>query len=319
MDFRWLCYAVMVSRTGSISMAAKALFTSQPNVSHALKRLEEELGFPLFLRTPNGVTPTEEGRRFLADVGPIVARFTEVENFYAEGASQSRRITVSAIDSDVFSHAFLRAFAPKDSERPTEDLREISFYETDMEHVLQDVKLGRSAAGLVHFPQVVARNMARLLEYEKLHYTRIGTECAYLLTREDNPFLPPEPDPTFSWLRQCVLVDYDKLFHDKMAFQLMELPWIQEHQFSRVFHLSDRATKYFVLEYLTAGISLSCYLPPATLRRYHLTQIPCPPVGKIEFGCLTREEDSAPWFLPPLLEEIRTILSGEDGDSGHTQ
>ncbi len=312
MDFRWLCYAVAVSRTGSISMAAKALFTSQPNVSHALKRLEEEVGFPLFLRTPNGVIPTEEGLRFLADVSPIVARFLEVESFYADGPTQSRRVVVSAIDSDVFSQAFLRAFASKIAEEP---LYDVSFYETDLEHVLQDVKLGRSALGLVHFPQIVAWNMTRLLEYEKLNFTCIGADCAYLLTREDNPNLPTAPDPSFSWLNRCILVDYDKLYHDKLAFRLTEIPWVQEYQFSGVFHLSDRAMKYTTLEFLPTGVSLSCYLPPVTLRRYHLVQVPCPPVGKIEFGYITREKDTSQWFLPPLLEEIRAILDGETAAS----
>lgn len=307
MDFRWLYYAVTVSKTGSISMAAKTLFTSQPNISHALKRLEEEVGFSLFFRTSNGVTPTEEGLRFLADVSPIVERFIEVENLYIEGPSQSRKVVVSAIDSDVFSQAFLHAFS---SETSGAIINEIAFYETDFEHVLQNVKLGHSMMGLIYFPHIIAKNMIRLLEYEKLHYTSIGTDCAYLVTRKDNPHLPIKPDLSFSWLNSCILVDYDKVYQDNIGFRLTELPWIKECRFDRVFHLNERATKYSALELLPTGVSFSCYLSPTTLDRYNLVQIPCLPIGEVQFGYLTQDEDTQHWFAPILLNHIHTILDG---------
>lgn len=39
---------------GSASRAAKNLFLSQPNLSSAIKNLEQELGFPIFERTSAG-------------------------------------------------------------------------------------------------------------------------------------------------------------------------------------------------------------------------------------------------------------------------
>ncbi|MEW8956190.1 LysR family transcriptional regulator [Clostridium sp.] len=50
------------AKLGSISKAAKELFTSQPAVSHSIKLLEEKLGGQLFYRTPRGVELTLEGK-----------------------------------------------------------------------------------------------------------------------------------------------------------------------------------------------------------------------------------------------------------------
>lgn len=43
-----------VARYKSITAAAKALFLSQPTVSHYIRGLEEALGFALFVRNKNG-------------------------------------------------------------------------------------------------------------------------------------------------------------------------------------------------------------------------------------------------------------------------
>lgn len=51
----------VTTKLGSISKAAKELYTSQPAVSQSIKMLEEKLGGQLFYRTPKGVSLTVEG------------------------------------------------------------------------------------------------------------------------------------------------------------------------------------------------------------------------------------------------------------------
>lgn len=49
------------AKTGSLTKAAKALYLTQPSVSHAIKQLEDSFGISLFYRTSKGVTLTQEG------------------------------------------------------------------------------------------------------------------------------------------------------------------------------------------------------------------------------------------------------------------
>ncbi|WEK55927.1 MAG: LysR family transcriptional regulator [Candidatus Cohnella colombiensis] len=49
------------AKTGSLTQAAKALFITQPSVSHAIKQLEYSFGNTLFYRNAKGVELTQEG------------------------------------------------------------------------------------------------------------------------------------------------------------------------------------------------------------------------------------------------------------------
>jgi DNA-binding transcriptional LysR family regulator len=51
-----------VARTGNISRASKELFLSQPAISKAIKKLEDNLGTRLFIRSSRGVMLSEEGK-----------------------------------------------------------------------------------------------------------------------------------------------------------------------------------------------------------------------------------------------------------------
>lgn len=75
-DLRDVRYFAAVVECGSLTRAAAQLKVSQPTLTHAIARLEEALGGPLWLRTPNrrtGVVPTELGRRVLERGGRAIA------------------------------------------------------------------------------------------------------------------------------------------------------------------------------------------------------------------------------------------------------
>jgi len=61
MTFPQLQYLLEIHRTGSVTQAAKNLFVTQSSVSIALNSLEKELGFPVFIRSKKGLTPTPKG------------------------------------------------------------------------------------------------------------------------------------------------------------------------------------------------------------------------------------------------------------------
>tara|TARA_R110002096_G_scaffold112163_10_gene244480 strand:- start:736 stop:1623 length:888 start_codon:yes stop_codon:yes gene_type:complete len=72
MELRHLRYFVMAAEEANISRAAARLNVSQPAVSRQIKDLEEELGLPLFVREPNGLSLTEGGAAALAHAREIL-------------------------------------------------------------------------------------------------------------------------------------------------------------------------------------------------------------------------------------------------------
>lgn len=62
MDLSALRLMRAVAETGSVSRAAAELHCVQSNVTARLRRLEEDIGAPLFIRTARGMVPTPAGR-----------------------------------------------------------------------------------------------------------------------------------------------------------------------------------------------------------------------------------------------------------------
>jgi DNA-binding transcriptional LysR family regulator len=81
MELRNLHALVEVARRGGFSAAAKVLFTTQPNVSKAVRQLEDELGVALFDRVGHRSNLTEAGRIVYRRAQAILA---EGEDMVAE-------------------------------------------------------------------------------------------------------------------------------------------------------------------------------------------------------------------------------------------
>ena len=54
-------YLLTVYQEKSITKAAQKLFVSAPAISTAVKQMEEELGYSILIRQPNGIVFTEKG------------------------------------------------------------------------------------------------------------------------------------------------------------------------------------------------------------------------------------------------------------------
>ncbi len=87
---RQMAYAVAVAECGSITDAAKRIGISQPAISVALKELEAEFGFSIFLRQPaHRITVTSAGQRFIGHVRRLLEH---VDAFESEARGLSHRL-----------------------------------------------------------------------------------------------------------------------------------------------------------------------------------------------------------------------------------
>ena len=100
MTLQQLKYAVEIADRGSITEAAKALFTSQPSLSAAVRELEEETSLTLFLRGSRGVRVTPEGEEFLGYARQVVQQAALIEDRYVTRSRPKQRFSVSAQHSD---------------------------------------------------------------------------------------------------------------------------------------------------------------------------------------------------------------------------
>ncbi len=85
---------ITVAETGNLTEAAKKLYISQPAVSQAVKKLEEELGVKLFIRNKrSSLTLTAAGKDILA----LAYRMADLENKIYQRAYEENHLLGGAI------------------------------------------------------------------------------------------------------------------------------------------------------------------------------------------------------------------------------
>ncbi|MFP4156074.1 MAG: LysR family transcriptional regulator [Opitutales bacterium] len=91
MDLPRIRYFLEVARQKNFSRAAEVCFISQPSLSQQIKKLEEEVGGALFLRSRSKVSLSPLGASFLKHAQAIMSEVATAEEFVAETKNETGR------------------------------------------------------------------------------------------------------------------------------------------------------------------------------------------------------------------------------------
>lgn len=185
MNLRYLEYAVAVNKTQSINKAASELMLSQPYLSGCLKNLEKELGYPIFLRTHNGVHLTEKGTAFMHCAQNILSEFEKMKRLAADEEECPLKIA-SAPLSEVM-RIFLD-FKRSSAEKLSDTLTEYIY-----DGLYESVSSGENRIGIVLCTSGSEAEMAKLLSHYGLRSREIVSAMPYFIAvSEQHPFAEKE-------------------------------------------------------------------------------------------------------------------------------
>ena len=105
MNITELRYLVAIMKWGSVSAAAKQLYAAQPNVSKALKNLEEEYHLRIFERSSTGMIPTEQGRHFIEQAARILEEVDRLDQGVQEEQKRCTELRVMIPHATYASYA----------------------------------------------------------------------------------------------------------------------------------------------------------------------------------------------------------------------
>ena len=88
MEFRQIQYFITLYEDGSVTRAARRLHIVQSALSMQMAKLEAEVGQRLFVRTPQGMQPTPEGRRLYRLFLPVVTGYQRAREQVVEATGE---------------------------------------------------------------------------------------------------------------------------------------------------------------------------------------------------------------------------------------
>jgi DNA-binding transcriptional LysR family regulator len=149
MTLQQLTYFLAAAEHGSFSAAAESLFMAQPSLSDQVRRLEAELGVPLFARVGRGLELTEAGRLLLPHAERTVAAAREA----AESVQEVRDLSGGTVAFGTFgsAHHYLLGGLIEDFRTRHPNVRVRAVGQNSAE-VADEVREGRLEAGLVMLP-----------------------------------------------------------------------------------------------------------------------------------------------------------------------
>jgi DNA-binding transcriptional LysR family regulator len=150
-DLRQLRYFTVLADTLNFHRAAERLHMSQPPLTVAIRKLEEDLGAELFERDPRGIRLTAAGVAALPAARAAIAQAELVREFARQGAQGVRgRLAVGFIGSAV-SELLPRIVTPFRAAFPAVSL---ALEEMNSVDIMNAIEARRIDVGLVRLPLI---------------------------------------------------------------------------------------------------------------------------------------------------------------------
>lgn len=267
MNILHLKYAVEVEKTRSISKAAENLYMGQPNLSRAIKELEESLGITVFKRTTKGISITPDGEEFLRRARRIVAQVDEMEDIYRNGRIHRQEFSVCTPRGSYFSDA-VTAFASRlDPDTPIR----VVCRETDSAETVSNVARGDFSLGIVRYRQSFDKLFKDLFASKKLFCETICEFTPTVILKASDP-LANEAKVTAEQLRE-----YIEMTIPDYSAPSLPLGDARRTEFSdKMFCIYDRITMLELLQKVPRSYAHSAPIRRELLAEYGLAAVSCP-------------------------------------------
>ena len=260
-------YALEVEKTGSITQAAENLFMGQPNLSKAIKELEDTLGIVIFKRTPRGVVPTEKGRTFLRYAKSILTQIDEMQSLNDENRSERKTFRLCVPRASYCSLAAMRFMASLDDS----EALSVRFAETNSIDGVNMVADGTFSMGIIRYQTTYETYFRDYFHDKGLAYETVWEYEKLIIMSRENPLAAKEGKLTLS----------DFVGNIEISHGDCRVPYIQVPQSEdliptqKTVELYEGTNPFLMLSYMKHAYLWGSPMPKEYLDRYGLVQRRC--------------------------------------------
>lgn len=233
MTLQQLRYIIAVAEAGSMNVAAKTLYVSQPSLSGAVKELEEELGIELFKRTNKGVCLTPWGEEFLGYARQLMDQYQLIQDRFIDRSKIKKKFSVSMQHYSFAVKAFVELVKQFGM-----DEYEFAVYETKTSEVISDVRNFKSELGIIYENDFNQKALTKILKENNLEFHPLFPCGTYVYLWKDHP-LAGEETIGIEELREYPCLTFDQ-GSDTSFFLAEEV--MSTYEYKRTIKANDRAT-----------------------------------------------------------------------------
>ncbi|KXO99021.1 LysR family transcriptional regulator [Tsukamurella pseudospumae] len=293
-----LRYFAAVAAEGSISAAADELFVAQPTLSAALKDLESRLGRTLFIRSPRGVTLTDDGAEFLGYARQVIEQSELLEQRYLGRGPSRRLLAVSTQHYSFVVDAFARMVKASEAAEYAFSLRETRTWD-----IIEDVRTLRSEVGVLYRNAFNANVINKLVREAGLVFTPLFFATPHIFIARTNP-LAVKDKVTLEDLEDLPRLTFDQGVNNSFFLAEEILSTRSSKQEVRV---SDRAT-IFNLMIGIGGYTISTGIISDDLDP-SIVAVPLDVDDRIEVGWIGHAAVSLTAQAQRFVDEMRDVVS----------
>lgn len=268
-------YAVEIAKTKSISKAAENLYMGQPNLSRAIKELEENLGITIFNRTTKGISITPEGEQFLQYAKRIIAQVNEVEEIYKKGKTHKQMFSVCVPRASYISYAFVEL-----SKKLNRDYAaEIYYKETNSMEAIHHILKEEYNLGIIRYQAAFDKYFKSLFAEKKLVCETI-TEFSYVLLMSKDSLLAAKEKITLADLSALIEITHADPYVPTLPQIDVKKAELSECVDKHIY-VYERGSQFPLLENNADAFMWVSPVPEELLNNYNLVQRVCEENTKI--------------------------------------
>lgn len=231
MNLNKIYYAIEVSKTGSISKAAKNLYTSQPAISMAINDLEKELGFKIFQRSQSGTQTTSKGLEYLIKCQDLISKYKEIQRQYCSDNNDISELRISSQHFNFAVSAFMKLIEKyKDSP--------FKFYlkETTSLHAINHVENDYSDLSFIYINKSYREAIFNLFKEKSLTYVSIAKVIPHVFINKDHPLANKK------LIKISDLYDYPMIIYEQDDTQILPEEFVNLPNHKQIIYTQDRGT-----------------------------------------------------------------------------
>ncbi len=268
MNIMHLKYAIEVAKTGSINKAAETLFVAQPNISRAIKELENQLEIIIFTRNTKGMVLTPEGELLIQYGKKILKQIDELQDVFKEGKTNNI-FSISVPRASYISNAF----ANFSNNLSKEEQCEVFYKETNSHRAIDNIIRNDFNLGIIRYASKYDEHFKEMLIEKKLSYEHI-TEFNYVLLVNKNSPLLELDEITFEDLTNYIEIAHADPFVPSLPLSVVKKEELPDN-INRRIYVYERCSQFEILSQNEETFMWVSPVPDEVLDIYNLVQVKC--------------------------------------------